>query len=288
VFRYDVDSAELTTYFAPPGPYPEDFVVEETFVDSKDGTAKVPMRLVRKKEITPNGNRPVLIIGYGGFGVTMFPSFTPRNLVWLELGGVLAWTHLRGGGEYGKAWHDAGKLATKQNVFDDLISCAEWLVSSGWSRPSRIALNGGSNGGLLVGACLTQRPDLFGACVPEVGVLDMLRYDKWTSGAWWVGDYGSSDDPEQFKFLYAYSPLHRLTDATEYPPTMVMVGDHDDHVASGHSLKFAAKLQATQVGDAPTLLRVNFDTGHGSFRRDKEIASEADMLAFVHRALQMN
>ena len=196
---------------------------------------------------------PVLLYGYGGFDVPITPAFSVTQAVWMERGGLLAVANLRGGGEYGEAWHDAGRLANKQNVFDDFCACARWLAASGWSRPDRIAINGGSNGGLLVGACLTQHPELFGAGVAEVGVLDMLRFHKFTIGWAWTSDFGDPDDPEQYRWLRAYSPLHNVQAGRHYPPTLLLTGDHDDRVVPGHSFKFAAALQAAQGGEAPVL-----------------------------------
>jgi prolyl oligopeptidase len=234
-----------------------------------------------------------LLNGYGGFGLSWTPGFTPWSLarVWLEMGGVVGWTILRGGGEFGQDWHDAGRLANKQNVFDDFIACGEWLVDNGWTSPSRLVSTGQSNGGLLIGATMTQRPDLFAACVPEVGVLDMLHYHEWTSGRWWVGDYGSADDPEQFAYLFEYSPVHNVREGTRYPATMVMVGAHDDHVVPGHSFKFAAALQHAQPDDAgaPILIRIETKTGHGGGKPvAMQVAERADMLAFFASALAID
>ena len=264
---------------------PATLTTEQHFVPSTDGE-RVPVFVVRRADVTPDGNLPVWLYGYGGFQIPVTPRSRSDWLVWLEMGGIVAVANLRGGGEYGQAWHDAGRLANKQQVFDDAIAVAQWLVEQGWTRPGRIAINGGSNGGLLAGACLTQRPDLFGAAVPEVGVLDMLRFHKFTIGWGWASDYGTADDPEQFGWLYAYSPLHRIAPGTAYPPTLITTGDHDDRVVPGHSFKFTAALQAAQGGDAPILARIETDAGHGAGKpTDKVVAERADVVAFLVRAL---
>jgi prolyl oligopeptidase len=264
------------------------YETEQVFVTGKDGT-RVPMFLVHKSGLAPSGDVPTLLWGYGGFDVSITPTCSVSWLAWLELGGLLAVANLRGGGEYGKEWYEAGRLDNKQNVFDDFIACAEWLIGTGWTRSERLAINGGSNGGLLVGACMTQRPDLYGACVPEVGVMDMLRYHKFTIGWAWTGDYGSPDDPHQFETLLAYSPLHNLRPGTAYPPTLVVTGDHDDRVVPGHSLKYLATLQAAQGDpDAPVLLRVEVSAGHGAGTpTSKLIAARTDVLSFLVGALQV-
>jgi len=257
-------------------------VTEQAFATSKDGT-RVPVFVVHRRDVTPNGERPVLLYGYGGYNIPLTPTFSAMRAVWVERGGVFAVANLRGGGEYGRSWYDAGRLANKQNVFDDFCAAAEWLGGdSGWSKPSRVAIHGGSNGGLLVGACMTQRPELFGAAVPAVGVLDMLRFHLFTIGWAWVSDFGNPDDAAEFRWLRAYSPLHNLRAGTEYPPTLVLTGDHDDRVAPGHSFKFAAALQAAQAGDAPVLIRVETSAGHGAGKPTQKAIDEAtDLLAFV-------
>ena len=262
------------------------FVTEQAFVTSADGT-RVPVFLVHRRDVTPTGDVPVLLYGYGGFNIPLTPTFAALRAVWVERGGLLAVANLRGGGEYGRAWYDAGRLANKQNVFDDFCAVAEWLGGeSGWSRPQRVAINGGSNGGLLVGACLTQRPELFGAAVPAVGVLDMLRFHRFTVGWAWVSDYGDPDDPEQFRWVREYSPLHNVRAGTAYPATLVLTGDHDDRVAPGHSFKFAAALQAAQGGRAPVLIRVETAAGHGAGKPTQKVIDEAaDLLAFLEHAL---
>ncbi len=264
---------------------PADFVVEQVEVVSADNTT-LTMFLARRRDVMPNGDQPVLLYGYGGFDIAVTPTFSILHAGWLERGGVLAVANLRGGGEYGRAWHDAGRLAVKQNVFDDLCACARWLESSGWSKASRIAIYGRSNGGLLVGACLTQHPELFGACVAGVGVLDMLRFHRFTVGRAWIADYGDPDDPDQYRWLRAYSPLHNVTVGQRYPATLILTGDHDDRVVPGHSFKFTAALQAAQGGDAPVLIRVETSAGHGAGKPvAKVVAETADLLAFLRLAL---
>ncbi|MGH8932680.1 MAG: prolyl oligopeptidase family serine peptidase [Egibacteraceae bacterium] len=286
VERHDLDSRETVT-IREPGVAIHGHTADQVLVASKDGT-RVPMFLVHRDGLEPGSDLPTLLYGYGGFDISVAPSCLRSWLVWLELGGLLAVANLRGGGEYGKAWHDAGRLANKQNCFDDFIACAEWLVSAGWTRTGRLAISGKSNGGLLVGACMTQRPDLFGACVPEVGVLDMLRFHLFTIGWAWTSDYGDPGDPAQFETLLAYSPLHNTRPGIAYPPTLVVTGDHDDRVVPGHSLKFAAALQAAQGGDSPVLMRVETSAGHGhGTSTSKLIAQRADVLAFLCRALDV-
>ncbi|HYK31412.1 MAG TPA: prolyl oligopeptidase family serine peptidase [Streptosporangiaceae bacterium] len=264
---------------------PNEFTIEQVNVTSADGT-ELTMFLTRRADLRPDGNQPVLLYGYGGFDIAITPSFSVLHAGWLASGGVLAVANLRGGGEYGRAWHDAGRLAVKQNVFDDFCACARWLASSGWSRAGRIAIYGRSNGGLLVGACLTQHPELFGACVAGVGVLDMLRFHRFTVGRAWVADFGSPDDPEQFRWLRAYSPLHNLRPGQRYPATLLLTGDHDDRVVPGHSFKFAAALQAAQGGEAPALIRIETSAGHGfGMPVAKVVAEAADVLAFLRLAL---
>ncbi len=277
----------METIFTPPIQFDfSPYVTRQVWATSKDGT-RVPMFLVHRREL-PAGPQPTLLGGYGGFAISIAPSFMISRLVWLERGGVLAITNLRGGGEYGEEWHRAGMLENKQNVFDDLVGCAEYLISQGLTRPDKLAIQGGSNGGLLVGACMTQRPELFGAALPAVGVMDMLRFHKFTIGWAWVSDYGSSDDPEQFKTLYAYSPLHNLKLGTAYPSTLITTADHDDRVVPGHSFKFAAALQAAQGGDAPVLIRIQTKAGHGFGKPTSIIIEEqADLWAFVIKALNI-
>lgn len=264
---------------------PDDFVTEQVFVTSDDGTP-VPLFLTHRRDVAPTGDVPTLLYAYGGFMIPTGPGFKAEFLAWLERGGLLAVASLRGGGEYGKGWHDAGRLANKQNVFDDFAACLRWLASSGWTRPERIGISGRSNGGLLVGAVLTQHPDLFGAAIAEVGVMDMLRFDQFTIGWGWTSDYGSPQDPEQFGWLLAYSPLHNIRPGVAYPPTLVTTGDHDDRVVPGHSFKFTAALQAAQAGDAPIVIRIDTDAGHGMGKPVHKLIDErSDVLAFLEAML---
>ena len=262
------------------------YETSQIFAHSKDGT-RVPVFLVHKKGLLKDGSHPCLLYGYGGFNIALTPSFSVSRLVWLELGGILAVANLRGGGEYGKAWHQAGTQHQKQNVFDDFIASAEHLISEGYTSSRNLAIQGGSNGGLLVGAAITQRPDLFGAALPAVGVMDMLRFHLFTIGWAWVSDYGSSDDPEQFKSLLAYSPLHNLRPA-EYPATLITTGDHDDRVVPGHSFKFAAALQEVQQGKAPVLIRIQTKAGHGAGKPTAMMIEEqADIWGFLVKVLEI-
>jgi prolyl oligopeptidase len=264
---------------------PADFVTEQVFVTSADG-ARVPVFLTRRRDVQQDGQVRVLLYAYGGFDIAITPWFSPLMAAWVERGGLLAVANLRGGGEYGRSWHEAGRRANKQHVFDDFCACARWLATSGWSRRDRIAIMGGSNGGLLVGACLTQHPDLFGACVPQVGVFDMLRFHKFTIGWAWTGELGSPDDPDEYQWLRAYSPLHNVRPGTRYPATLLLTGDHDDRVVPGHSFKFAATLQAAQAGDEPILIRVETAAGHGAGKpTGKAIAADTDVLTFLEAAL---
>ena len=266
---------------------PDDFVVKQVFYESKDKT-KVPMFIVHRRDLKMDGNRPTLLYGYGGFKISMTPTFSPARLAWLEMGGVFAMPNLRGGGEYGEAWHKAGTKTQKQNVFDDFIAAAEWLVKNGITKPARLAISGGSNGGLLVGACVTQRPDLFGATLPAVGVMDMLRFDQFTAGRYWVDDYGSASDPTTFPALLAYSPYHNIKPGTKYPPTLVTTADTDDRVIPAHSFKFAAAMQKAQSGDAPILIRIETSAGHGGGKpTSKQIEEATDQYAFLVRTLGM-
>lgn len=289
VFQYDIDTGTTARLFAPElSGMRNDLRTTQVFVDSPDGT-RVPVFLVHRAGVDPQASgrpAPTILWGYGGFGISVTPMFRVPWLVWVERGGVLAVANLRGGGEYGRRWHDAGRLANKQNVFDDAIACAEWLIDNGWTTSAQLAIQGGSNGGLLVGACMTQRPDLFAAAIPEVGVLDMLRFHKFTIGWAWTSDYGDPDEADDFATLYAYSPLHNIAADTAYPATMVVTGDHDDRVVPGHSLKFAAALQAAQTGPAPILLRVETSTGHGAGKPTRKVIDErADVLAFCEGVL---
>jgi prolyl oligopeptidase len=264
---------------------PDSFVTEQVRYRSKDGT-QVPMFLVRSRDLPRDGRRPVFLYGYGGFDVSLVPAFRADMIPLLERGAIWAQPSLRGGGEYGEPWHEAGKLGKKQNVFDDFIAAAEWLIDEGWTSQGRLVIHGRSNGGLLVGAALVQRPELWGCALPAVGVLDMLRYQRFTVGRNWVPEYGSSEDPEAFRWLHAYSPLHNLQPGTAYPPTLVMTADHDDRVVPAHSFKFAAAMQAAQGGPAPVLARIETRAGHGAGRPvEYRIAEAADMWAFALAAL---
>jgi prolyl oligopeptidase len=264
---------------------PDDLVTEQIIVTSADGT-RVPLFVTHRRDVVADGDVPTLLYGYGGFQIAVGPAFKPEWLTWVERGGLLAVASLRGGGEYGQAWHDAGRLDRKQNVFDDFAACARWLASSGWTRRGRIGISGRSNGGLLVGATITQHPELVGAAVAEVGVMDMLRFHRFTIGWGWTSDYGSADDPDQFRTLLAYSPLHNIRPGVAYPPTLVTSGDHDDRVVPGHSFKFGAALQAAQSGDTPILVRIDAEAGHGIGKPVSKLIDErADVLAFLELAL---
>jgi prolyl oligopeptidase len=286
IYRYDIPTAQSTVFRRPTVDFAQDdFETTRVFYISKDGT-RIPLFLTHKKGLTLDGQNPTYLYGYGGFDVSLTPSFSPAVAAWLEMGGVFAVANLRGGGEYGQAWHDAGRRDKKQNVFDDFLSAAEWLIDSKYTSPPNLAIGGGSNGGLLVGACLTQRPDLFGACLPAVGVLDMLRFQQFTIGWAWTSDYGSSDNAEDFAYLLAYSPLHNLAPGTAYPATLVTTGDHDDRVVPAHSFKFAAALQAAQGGQAPALIRIETRAGHGAGKPTAKVIEEAaDRWAFLVKTL---
>lgn len=263
------------------------YTSEEVFYRSKDGT-RVPMFLTYKKGLKLDGNNPTILYGYGGFDIPQNPYFSVVNAIWLEMGGVYAVACLRGGGEYGKEWHEAGIKSKKQNVFDDFIAAGEWLIANKYTSTPKLACEGGSNGGLLVGAMITQRPDLFGAALPAVGVMDMLRFNKFTIGWAWQSDYGSPENPEDFKALHAYSPYHNLKPGTKYPATLITTGDHDDRVVPAHSFKFAAALQAAQAGDAPTLIRIETRAGHGGGKPTQMVIEEyADQYAFLTKVLGM-
>lgn len=288
IYRYDLKTGQSSPLFQPRVTFnPEDYTTEQVFYTSKDGT-RVPMFMTYKKGLKRDGTNPTLLYGYGGFNISLTPAFSPANLVWLEMGGVYAVPNLRGGGEYGEDWHQAGTKLKKQNVFDDFIAAAEWLVANKITSTAKLAISGGSNGGLLVGAALTQRPDLFGAALPAVGVMDMLRFQKFTIGWAWTSDYGSADNPEEFRALYAYSPLHNIKPGTSYPATLITTADHDDRVVPGHSFKFAAALQSAQSGAAPVLIRIETRAGHGAGKPTTKVIEEAaDRIAFLTRALKM-
>lgn len=288
IYRYDMLTGKSTLFRRAKVDFnPEDYVVKQVFYHSKDGT-RVPMFIAHKQGVELNGANPTLLYGYGGFNIPLTPYFSISRLAWMEMGGVFAMANLRGGGEYGEEWHRAGTKLNKQNVFDDFIAAAEWLIENGYTKPEKLAIQGGSNGGLLVGAVMTQRPELFGACLPAVGVMDMLRFHEFTAGRFWVDDYGSAEDPEEFKALYAYSPYHNLEPGAKYPPTLVTTADTDDRVVPGHSFKFAARLQHVHAGDAPVLIRIETRAGHGSGKPTEKIIEEiADMWAFLVENLDM-
>ncbi len=289
VFRHDLRTGRSEVLFEPGVELdPEAYETRQVFYRSKDGT-RVPMFLTHRKGMERDGSHPVLLYAYGGFNIPVTPGFSVVNLAWLEEGGVYAVANLRGGGEYGREWHDAGRLKNKQNVFDDFIAAAEWLVAEGYTRPERIAIAGGSNGGLLVGAAMTQRPDLFGVALPAVGVMDMLRFHRFTIGWAWTSDYGSAEDPEMFPVLHAYSPYHNLRDGVCYPATLVTTADHDDRVVPGHSFKFTARLQAAHACDRPVLIRIETRAGHGAGKpTEMQIEEAADRLAFALANLGLN
>jgi prolyl oligopeptidase len=288
VYRYDLVTGQSKLFRQARVKFQtDDYEVKQVFCTSKDGT-RVPMFITARKGIALDGSHPTLLYGYGGFNIPMTPVFDVRRVMWLEMGGVYVVANLRGGGEYGNEWHDAGTKLRKQNVFDDFIAAAQWLIDNKYTQPERLAVHGGSNGGLLIGAVMTQRPDLFGACLPAVGVMDMLRFQRFTAGRFWVDDYGSSDNPEEFKALYAYSPYHNLKKGTKYPPTLVTTADTDDRVVPGHSFKFTAMLQYCQAGAAPVLARIETRAGHGAGKPTaKQIEEVADQLAFLVKNLHM-
>ena len=288
VYRYDVRRGTSEVFKAPTLPVDvSQFETRQVFFNSKDGT-RVPMFITMKKGTALDGSNPTILYGYGGFTVAETPAFSPTNLVWMEMGGIYAVANIRGGSEYGKEWHEGGILERKQNVFDDFIAAAEYLVKEKYTSSPKLAVAGGSNGGLLVGAVVNQRPELFGAALPAVGVMDMLRFHKFTIGWAWTSDYGSSDDPKQFEFLRAYSPLHNIKAGTRYPATLVTTADHDDRVVPGHSFKYTAALQAAQGGPDPVLIRIETKAGHGAGKpTTKQIEEAADKLAFLVKNLEM-
>ncbi len=288
IFRYDFKSGGTSVFKAPTIDFdPSGYETKQVFYSSKDGT-RVPMFITHKKGLHLDGSNPTYLYGYGGFNISLTPSFSVAMLVWLEQGGVYAVPNLRGGGEYGEEWHQAGMHDKKQNVFDDFIAAAEYLIAQGYTSPSKLAIAGGSNGGLLVGAAITQRPELFGAALPAVGVMDMLRFHKFTIGWAWVTDYGSADSAAQFPYLYKYSPLHNIRAGTRYPATLVTTADHDDRVVPGHSFKFTAALQAAQAGPRPVLIEIETKAGHGAGKpTSKLIEEQADRFAFLVKNLAM-
>lgn len=283
IYRYDLDSGNSEVYQKPEINFnPEDYESEQVFYNSKDGT-EIPMMITYKKGTKLDGQNPTILYGYGGFNISLTPSFSVANAAWLAQGGVYAVPNLRGGGEYGKDWHKAGTKLQKQNVFDDFIAAAEYLIENNYTSKNYLAIRGGSNGGLLVGATMTQRPDLMRVALPAVGVLDMLRYHTFTAGAGWAYDYGTSEDnKEMFEYLYGYSPLQNVKEETSYPATLITTGDHDDRVVPAHSFKFAAELQAKQVGENPVLIRIETNAGHGAGKPTSMMIKEyADMYAFT-------
>ncbi len=288
VYRYDMKSGESSVLFRPKVDFKSDeFVTEQVFYPSKDGT-KIPMFITSKKGLEKNGNNPTLLYGYGGFNASMTPSFSPAVATWLSMGGVYAVANLRGGGEYGEEWHLSGTKLKKQNVFDDFIAAGEWLIANKYTSTPKLAISGRSNGGLLIGAVENQRPDLWGATLPGVGVMDMLRFQKFTIGWAWTSDYGSSENKDEFEAIYKYSPLHNVKPGTKYPPTFVVTADHDDRVFPGHSFKYTAAMQAAQAGPAPILIRIETRAGHGAGKPTTKIIEEAtDQWAFLAKSLGM-
>ena len=288
IYRYEPATGKSSVFRKPKVDFDaSQYETKQVFYHSKDGT-RVPMFLTYKKGLKLDGQNPTLLYAYGGFDISLTPFFSVPNLVWLEMGGIYAQPNLRGGGEYGEEWHLAGTKTHKQNVFDDFIAAAQWLIANKYTSTPKLAIRGASNGGLLIGACLTQRPDLYGVTLPHVGVMDMLRFQKFTIGWAWTSDYGSSDNAEDFKYLYAYSPLHNLKPGTKYPPTLISTADHDDRVVPGHSFKFAATMQVDQAGPAPVLIRIQTKAGHGAGKPISKIIEEtADEWAFTAKNLGM-
>ncbi|HEY6539830.1 MAG TPA: prolyl oligopeptidase family serine peptidase, partial [Ktedonobacteraceae bacterium] len=289
IYRYDFTNSSLSLYHAPELDFDASaYETTQVFYNSKDGT-RIPMFLTHKKGLKLDGSNPTLLYGYGGFDVSLTPSFSVPDLLWLEHGGVYAQANLRGGGEYGEEWHQAGTLERKQNVFDDFIAAAEWLIASKYTNSSRLAIWGGSNGGLLVAACMVQRPDLFGAVICQVPVIDMLRYHKFTVGRYWVSDFGNAEaSAEHFKFMYAYSPLHNVKAGVAYPATLILAADTDDRVVPAHAKKFAATVQAAHTGDNPILLRIEMKAGHGMGKPTTKLIEErSDILAFLFERFGM-
>jgi prolyl oligopeptidase len=289
VFRHDFITGKTEVFKAPPLDFDASpYVTEQVFFPSKDGT-RISMFLTHRKDVARDGSNPTYLYGYGGFDINLTPAFSPSVLVWLEMGGIFAVPNLRGGGEYGQDWHEAGMHERKQNVFDDFIAAAQYLIAARYTTTPRLAIGGGSNGGLLVGAAITQRPELFGAALPAVGVMDMLRFHKFTIGWAWTSDYGSSESKEGFDVLIKYSPLHNIKPGVAYPPTLITTADHDDRVVPGHSFKYAAALQPAQAGPAPVLIRIETEAGHGAGRPTTKIIEErADQWAFLVRTLSMD
>ena len=289
IYHLDLTSGASDIFRQPKVDFnPDDFVTTQVFYPSKDGT-RAPMFITHKKGLKLDGSNPTLLYGYGGFDISIQPRFSVAVMVWMEMGGVYAVPNLRGGGEYGEEWHLAGTKLHKQNVFDDFIAAAQWLIDNHYTSTPKLAIFGASNGGLLVGACLTQRPDLFGAALPDVGVMDMLRFNKFTVGWGWMSDYGSPENPDEFKALYAYSPVHNIHPGVKYPPTLVTTADHDDRVVPAHSFKFAATLQKAQAGPAPILIRVDTNSRPTAAGKPtaKIIDEYTDQWAFLVKELGM-
>lgn len=281
IYRYDIATGESTVFRKPELQFnPDDFVTEQVFYPSKDGT-KIPMFVTYKKGLSKNAKNPTILYGYGGFNISSTPSFSPSRITWLEQGGVFCIANLRGGSEYGEQWHEAGMRFKKQNVFDDFIGAAEFLIKEKYSSPDYLAIQGGSNGGLLVGAVINQRPELFKVAIPQVGVMDMLRFHKFTIGWNWIAEYGSSDNPEDFKNLLAYSPIHNIKPGIAYPATIITTADHDDRVVPAHSFKYAATLQEHYKGTNPLLIRVDVNSGHGASNLKKSLETTADIFSFT-------
>jgi prolyl oligopeptidase len=286
IFRYDIASGKSNVFRSPdiPGFNAARYETRQVFFTSKDGT-RVPMFLVHKRGLKLDGQNPTLVYGYGGFNISTNPSFNSLRLAMLEQGFVYASVNMRGGSEYGEKWHEGGMKLNKQNVFDDFIAAAEWLVANKYTSPEKLACQGGSNGGLLVGAVINQRPELYRAAVPQVGVMDMLRFHKFTIGWNWIADYGSSDNPQEFKAIYAYSPLHNIRQGGKYPAVLVTTADHDDRVVPAHSFKYAATLQEKASKDRAALIRIETKSGHGASNTEKAIELAADIQAFLMQEL---
>ncbi|MGA8165197.1 MAG: prolyl oligopeptidase family serine peptidase [Waddliaceae bacterium] len=289
IYRHDIERESTDLFFQPELTWKlGDYLTTQVFLPSKDGTI-IPMFITHMKGVEPNGETPTLMYGYGGFNIPITPSFSPLNLAWMEMGGVYASVCLRGGGEYGPEWHNTGRLHQKQNVFDDFISAGEWLIANGYTNSKHLAITGRSNGGLLAGACLVQRADLFAAVIPQVGVLDMLKFQKFTVGWTWMREYGNPDNSEDYDYLLGYSPYHNVNDGEHYPATLITTADRDDRVVPLHSFKFAAKLQESQGGDKPILLRVYSETGHGAGRSISQRVNEySEILYFLKNELYPN
>ncbi|HET8803220.1 MAG TPA: prolyl oligopeptidase family serine peptidase, partial [Aequorivita sp.] len=283
IYKFDIASGNSELFIKPEIDFnPENYESHQVFYNSKDGT-KIPMIITHKKGLKMDGTNPTILYGYGGFNISLTPSFSIANAVWMEQGGIYAVPNLRGGGEYGEKWHNGGTQMKKQNVFDDFIAAAEYLIKNNYTSNDYLAIRGGSNGGLLVGATMTQRPDLMKVALPAVGVLDMLRYHTFTAGAGWAYDYGTAEDSkEMFEYLKGYSPLHNVKEGVQYPATLITTGDHDDRVVPAHSFKFAAELQSKQIGNNPVLIRIETDAGHGAGTPvSKTIEQYADIFGFT-------